>query len=172
MRSVSKKYIASNHLMSFLTRLQALEVASQTLRVLRNLFFISSRFQIDVSSQYTYVYLTAIDILAQTSGQAQALLEEFHPLQLGCISPHPLDRNQDLFFLNIADHFTTVLSSGIGESLIAAAAMPYLSVNGDKRLVDIFEAAHSVMLSHLIASRNVEFIEQHIGSYSDALFQV
>ena len=102
----------------------------------------------------------------------QALLEEFQPLHLGHIPAHPLDRYQDLFFLNIAENFAIVLSSETSKGLIATAAMPYLNVGRDQRLFEIFEAAHSVMLSLLSASCNDYFTEQHVGSYSDVLFQV
>ena len=94
------------------------------------------------------------------------------PVSLGSIPPHPLDRYDDLFFLNTAEHFSSVLAPKIGENLFVAAAQPYLESDGDQRLCALFEAAHSVILSVFAAPHNTAVFEQYFSSYCDSLFKV
>lgn len=147
-------------------------MAIQTLHILRNLYFVSSRLGQNASSQYTFVYLTAIDILHSYPLQAEAFLREVRPAELGRLPAHPLDRCHDLYFLNIAEHFTLVASPQTNEDLLIAAAVPYLSAGNDPRLLEIFEAAHSVMLAVLATPRNTELSAKHIPFYIEALFKV
>ena len=147
-------------------------MAIQTLQILRNLYFTSSRHGANAFSQYTFVYLTAIDILSQHPGQAEAFLQDIRPVSLGSIHQHPLDRCHDLYFLNTAEHFTTILSPTVDEQLLVSAATPYLGLGSDPRLSDIFEAAHSVMLAVFAAPLNSAILNDQIHSYLQVLFQV
>ena len=147
-------------------------MAIQTLRMLRDLYFISSRLGANAFSQYTFVFLTAIDIVSQFPVQAEALLQEIRPSSARSIPEHPLDRCLDLYFLNTAEHFTTVLSPEINEELLVGAATPYLGLGSDQRLLEIFESAHSVMLSALSAPQNSDLFAKHIHPYVDVLFRV
>lgn len=122
-------------------------------------------------SQYTFVYLTAIDILSQYPTQAEAFLREIRPAESGLIPEHPLDRCHDLFFLNTAEHFPTRLTAQACEDLITAAT-PYLGVGSDHRLIEIFEAAHSVVLAVFSVSHNSGIVAKHIHPYFDALLKV
>ena len=88
------------------------------------------------------------------------------------IPQHPLDRCHDLYFLNTAEHFTTVLSPKANEELLISAARPYLGVGSDQRLLEIFEAAHSVMLAVLSAHQNSDLLARHVHPYVDVLFKV
>ena len=147
-------------------------MAIQTLQILRNLYFISSRLGADAFSQYTFVFLTAIDISSQFPVQAEAFLHDIRPSSAGSIPQHPLDRCLDLYFLNTAEHFTTVLSPELNEELLVAAATPYLGLGSDQRLLEVFESAHSVMLAVLSAPQNSNLLAKHIHSYVDVLFRV
>lgn len=147
-------------------------MAIQTLHILRNLYFVSSRLGQNASSQYTFVYLTAIDILHNYPLQAEAFLREVRPAELGRIPAHPLDRCHDLYFLNIAEHFTLAVTPQTNEDLLIAAAVPYLSAGNDPRLLEILEAAHSVMLAVLATPQNTELSAKHIPFYIEALFKV
>ena len=147
-------------------------MAIQTLQILRNLYFISSRLGANAFSQYTFVYLTAIDILSQYPVQTEAFLQDIRPTSAGSIPQHPLDRCHDLYFLNTAEHFTVVLSPELNEQLLIGAATPYLGLGSDPRLLEIFEAAHSVMLAVLSAPQNPDLLARHIHTYVDALFKV
>ncbi|KAF2084097.1 hypothetical protein K490DRAFT_49907 [Saccharata proteae CBS 121410] len=147
-------------------------IVSQTLHTLRNLYFISSRLGADSFSQYTFVYLTAIDILTQYPIQADSFLKAIQPTNIGHIPPHPLDRTLDLFFLNTAEHFTLLLPPTTNESLLLAAATPYLATDVSHHLLPIFEAAHSVTLAVLAAPHSANVAAKHLPFYVNALFQV
>lgn len=123
-------------------------------------------------SQYTFTYLTSIDILANYPDHSATFLDSIAPSELGHIPPHPFERDLDLFFLNTAEHFALVLSSRLNEDLLLAAASPYLITAGNPKLLPIFEAAHSVTLSVFSAPQNVDLTTRHLPFYVDALFQV
>lgn len=147
-------------------------MAIQTLQILRDLYFISSRLGADAFSQYTFVFLTAIDILSQFPVQAEAFLRKIRPSSAGSIPQHPLDRCLDLYFLNTTEHFTTVLSPELNEELLIDAATPYLGLGSDQRLLEIFESAHSVMLAVLSNPQNSGLLAKHIHPYVDVIFRV
>ena len=147
-------------------------LAIQTLHTLRNLYFISSRMGQSSFSQYQFVTLTAIDILSQYSVEAEAFLKDIQPTSQGQIAQHPHDRCQDLFFLNTAEHLASILSPQANEVLLIGAAKPYLGLGEDPRLLEVFEAAHSVMLAVFSAPQNLEILMKHIHPYIDALFKV
>lgn len=123
-------------------------------------------------SQYTFTYLAAIDILTNYPFDADAFLHAAAPSEIGRIPGHPLERCLDLFFLNTAEHFTLVISPQLNENLLVAAAAPYLIAGGNSNLLQIFEAAHSVMLAVFSAPQNVEITAKHLPFYVDALFKV
>lgn len=145
-------------------------IASKTLHTLRSIYFISSRLGSHAFSAYTFTYLTAIDILSHSPDQSNAFLTQIRPNQPGQISTHPLDRNLDLFFLNTCEHFTLILNAQDNESLVVAAASPYLNPGAHRNLVEIFEAAHSAMLAVLAAPQNATLTAKIIPFYVDALF--
>ena len=147
-------------------------IALQTLHILRNLYFISSRSDASAFSQYSFVYLTAIDILSQYPVQAEAFLKEIRPSDIGHISDHPMERCFDLYFLNTSEHFPLVLSVDTNEDVLIKAATPYLGLGADQRLFEIFEAAHSVMLAVFAAPRCTDLTIRHIHGYFEALFKV
>ena len=140
--------------------------------MLRDLYFISSRLGANAFSQYTFVYLAALDILSQYPAQAEAFLRSIQPAQAGQIPQHPLDRCFDLYFLNTGEHFTLVLTPQVNEELLVTAATPYLGVGGDQRLLEIFEAAHSTMLAVLATPQNSDLVAKYIYKYADVLFEV
>ncbi|KAI9815520.1 MAG: hypothetical protein M1827_002654 [Pycnora praestabilis] len=147
-------------------------VATRALDSLRNLYFISSRLGSNAFSQYTFVSLTAIDILSKYPYHAEAFLIDIRPCDLGRIPGHPLDRCLDLYFLNTAEYFTLVLPLKVNEDLLVAAATPYLASGGNNHLLEIFEAAHSVMLAVLAAPQSADLAAKHLPFYVDALFKV
>ena len=142
------------------------------MRILRNLFFISSRFGTNAFSQYTFIYLTVIDFLSQFPAQSESFLHETKPSTIGVISEHPLDRCHDLFFLNAAEHLSLILTSQANEDLLLASAIPYLDIDNDQRLGDILESAHGLMLALFSAPQNAGLVEKYIHPYMDALFKV
>ena len=147
-------------------------IVRQVLHTLRHLYFISSRLGTESFSQYTFVYLTTIDILSNYPIQADAFLKEIKPMMSGEIPVSPLERSLDLYFLNTAEHFTLVLSAQTNEEILVAAAIPYLASGGSNHLLPIFEAAHSVMLAVFSAPQSAAVAGQHLAFYIDALFSV
>lgn len=149
-------------------------IVTQTLHTLRYLYFISTRLGTNSFSQYTFVNLTAIDILSKYPIQASSFLQDIKPSTLGTIPNNPLEKTLDLYFLNTAEQFTLILPPQLNEDLLVAAASPYLAatLNGNSNLLPIFEAAHSVMLAVLSAPQSAELTAKHLPFYIDALFRV
>lgn len=147
-------------------------IAMQSLHIVRNLYFITSRVGQNASSQYTFVNLVAIDILTQYPDLAENFLRTIKPAELGQIPEHPLERCLDLFFLNTAEHFTLTLPPQSNEELIISAALPYLAAGGNNALLEIFEAAHSVVLAVFAAPQNADVAAKHLPFYVDTLFAV
>ena len=148
------------------------KLAMKALQTLRSLYFVSTKIGSASFSQYNFVYLTAMDILAAYPSQAETFLHTIKSPDLSAIPQHPLDRCVDLFFLNTAEHFTLVLPPHTNEELLVAAATPYLAAGGNNNLLAIFEAAHSVMLAVFSAPQNAEITTRHLPFYIDALFKV
>lgn len=144
----------------------------QALHILRNLYFISSRTGQNASSQQTFVFLTSIDILSQYPDLAENFLRSIKPADLGQIPAHPVERCLDLFFLNTAEHFPVVMSPEANEELLLSAAFPYLAAGANSLLLEIFEAAHSLVLVVFAVPRNADLAAKHLPFYIDNLFAV
>lgn len=152
----------------------ARSIAVRTLRILRDIHFISSRLGSNAFSAYTFVFLSSIDILSRFPYESQLFLTQIRPMHPGEIPPHPLDRNLDLFFLNTSEHFTLLLHPPIAESLIVAAASPYLfpsTAHAHSALRPIFESAHSALLAVLSAPQNAPSLAPSLlPFYTESLF--
>lgn len=144
--------------------------ASQTLFILKNIHFISSRLGSNAFSAYTFVNITSIDILTRFPASSLAFLRSIYPSQAGQIPPHPLERNHDLFYLNTAEHFTLSLKPADVETLIVTPCSPYLSPTANVHLLEIFEAAHSAMLAVLAAPQNEGLTAKILPFYVESLF--
>lgn len=147
-------------------------IAVQSLHILRNLYFITSRTGQNSSSQYSFVNLVAVDILTQYPDLAENFLRTIKPIELGHIPDHPLERCLDLFFLNTAEHFALTLPPQTNEELVISAATPYLAAGGNNHLLEIFEAAHSVVLAVFSSPQNADVTAKHLPFYVDNLFTV
>ncbi|KAJ5733434.1 Pentaxin [Penicillium malachiteum] len=147
-------------------------LSMQSLHILRNLYFISSRTGQNGSSQQTFVQLTAIDILSQYPDLAENFLRSIKPSDIGQIPDHPVERCLDLFFLNTAEHFPLILSPQVNEELLLSAAFPYLAAGANSHLLEIFEAAHSLVLVVFAIPHNSELAARHLPFYIDNLFAV
>ncbi|KAL2832874.1 hypothetical protein BDW59DRAFT_93481 [Aspergillus cavernicola] len=147
-------------------------ISMQALHILRNLYFVSSRIGPNSSSQHTFVTLAAVDILAQYPDLSENFLKSVKPSELGQIPAHPVDRCLDLFFLNTSELFTTVVSPLFSEDLLIQAALPYLPAGGNNHLLEIFEAAHSLVLAVCAVPKNADVAAKHLPFYIDNLFAV
>lgn len=146
------------------------EFVAHVLHSLRLLYFITSRIGSDSFTQYTFVYLTSIDILSSYPPRAEEFLHSIAPSNLAIIPTSPIDRAMSLYFLNTAEHFTLILSPQTNEDLLVACALPYLAPGNAKHLLLLFEAAHSVMLAVLSAPQSAHTTAKHAPFYVDALF--
>ncbi|KAI9788125.1 MAG: hypothetical protein M1833_003124, partial [Piccolia ochrophora] len=160
------------YLIMQLTSAGAPYIATEVLHTLRNLYFISSRLGPNAFTSYNFVSLTAVDILSHFPQHAHAFLDDTKPDTPGRIPNHPFERCMDLYFLNTAEYFTAVLSPQANEDLLVPAAMPYLSSSSQSNLVEIFEAAHSLMLAVYMAPQNAELTAKTLPFYVDAVFKV
>jgi hypothetical protein len=145
------------------------QVATQALLILRNIYFISSRQGANAFSAYTFVSLTSIDILSQFPKESREFLYSIRPKEAGQIPKNPLDRCLDLYFLNTSEHFSLVLNPQDNEALIFASASPYLNPDANRRLLEIFEAAHSAVLAVLAAPHNADLTAKVMPFYTEAL---
>ena len=144
-------------------------IAMQCLHILRDTYFIAHRFGLKSSSQFMFANFTAIDILSQYPPQTESFLQSIKPVDIGRIPVHPLDRLQDLFFFNTAENFTLTLSPHTNQELLFSAAAPYVDPQGDPRLGEIYEAAHSVMLAIVAAPQNVDVAARNAPFYIETL---
>lgn len=119
-----------------------------------------------------FVNLTAIDILSQYPKLAEDFIKGIQPSELGQIPAHPVERCLDLFFLNTVEHFTLVLSPEVNDGLLIAAAQPYVTAAGNNNLLEIFEAAHSVILAVLAAPNSADMAVKHLPFYVETLLSV
>jgi hypothetical protein len=145
-------------------------LAARSLHILRDLFFISHRFGQTSSSQYIFVFFTAIDILNQYADHAEAFLASVMPPKSNRLPPHPLDRTLDLFFFNTAEHLTLTVSATTNANLLEAAFV-YIYAESDHRLVELYEAAHSVVLAVFAAPQNADVIPRHVPVYLEKLLE-
>lgn len=148
----------------------AAAIASKSLLVLQKIHFISSRLGATAFSAYTFVNLTSIDILTQDALESNLFLESIYPARAGQIPPSPLQRNLDLFYLNTSEHFTLILSPQDNESLVVKPALPYIDPSANAHLREIFEAAHSAMLSVLAVPKNADLAAKILPVYVESLF--
>ncbi|KAL2111923.1 hypothetical protein VUR80DRAFT_9035 [Thermomyces stellatus] len=146
-------------------------VATKTLHTLRNLFFISSRDGNGNFQAYSFVNLTSIDILSRYPDAAASLLREIRPDVAGAIPPHPLHKTLDLHYLTLAEHLPIALSTAASESLIVHPASPYIAHPPVTPLMrELFESAHTALLSVLSCPHNSPLATSLVPFYVDSLF--
>ncbi|KAH6606790.1 hypothetical protein Trco_005943 [Trichoderma cornu-damae] len=126
-------------------------VAANSLRILRNFYFVSSRNSNSAFQVYNFTYLTSIDSLSRHPAACEALLGEMRPPEAPTAPVTHLSRTLDLFYLNLAEHFPLVLPTAACEALIIKPATAYLSQEGPMTpsTVELFESSHSAILSVL-----------------------
>ena len=161
-KTVTNSLLSSNEV--------APSIASKSLLALRNIHFISSRTGSNSLSAYTFVNLTSIDILNRFPLQSRDFLRAIYPTHAGQIPTRPLQRNNDLFYLNTVEHFTLIMSPSTAESLIFTPASPYLNPTANVHLLEIFEAAHSAMLAMLAAPQSGPLTAKVLPFYVESLF--
>lgn len=165
LRSVMGRLLTNSALAS---DLNAPGIAIQCLHILRDMYFIAHRVGQTSLSQYVFVNFTALDLLNQYPRAAENYLATTKPRHAGAIPRHPLDRNSDLFFLNTAEHLTLTVSARLNEELLQTT-LPYIQAEGDVRLGELYEAAHSLVLAVFAAPQNADLLPKHIPHYVETL---
>ncbi|KAJ4292294.1 hypothetical protein N0V88_005926 [Collariella sp. IMI 366227] len=147
-------------------------VATKTLHTLRNLYFISSRNGSDAFQVYAFTYLTSLDTLARYGPACASFLTSIKPATTASIPPHPLHRTLDLFYLNTSEHLPST-SPPTCDTLIIQPATTYLTHSTtplSPRMIQLFEAAHSAVLSVLSCPQNSSLAAHLVPFYADTLF--
>lgn len=126
-------------------------IASKSLQILRNLFFISSRDGNSSFQVYTFAYMTSIDVLSRDGQACESFLREIRPADAMLFPSTHLQKTLDLYYLNVAEHLPLSLSTDACEVLLIKPATAYLSHEGpmSPATTELFESAHSAMLSVL-----------------------
>lgn len=124
-------------------------IAAKSLRILRNLYFISSRNGNNAFQVYTFSYLTSLDNVTRSSQACETILTEFRPADGVGLPSNFLQRTLDLFYLNMAEHMPLILSTEAADALIIKPTTAYLSLDGPMTpaVIEIFESAHSAILA-------------------------
>ncbi|KAK6707038.1 hypothetical protein SNK04_008045 [Fusarium graminearum] len=124
-------------------------IAAKSLRILRNIFFISSRNGNNAFQVYNFTYLTSIDSISRSAPACHMFLQEFRPSEDASTSTTYLQRSLDLFYLNLSEHLPLTLPTDACDNLIIKPAIAYISHEGPttQNMVEIFESAHSAILS-------------------------
>ncbi|KAK3375031.1 hypothetical protein B0H63DRAFT_264481 [Podospora didyma] len=146
-------------------------VATKSLNVLRNVYFISSRDGSDAFQVYTFTYLASIDMLARFPDATASFLQGIRPTSSGSIPAHPLYRTLDLFYLNLAEHLPLYLPPAACDALIVQPAITYLThaAPHSPRMMELYESAHSAVLSALSCPHNAPITVELVPFYADTL---
>ncbi|KAM0278071.1 hypothetical protein ACHAQH_005362 [Verticillium albo-atrum] len=161
---------------SLRSREVAPELAIRTLRTLRNLFFISSRDSNGSFQIYSFTYLTALDTLLNHPDATVAFLAAIKPTSPSAVRSHtlyhPVHRSLDLFYLNVAEHLPLNIPTEACDELIVQPATAYLTHTGPPTSLslEIFESAHSAILSSLACPHNGPMTVKVVPFYVDTLF--
>ena len=151
-------------------------IAAQTLHILSHLHFILTHHATPKAfSQYTFASLTALDILAAYPSSAHAFLTSIQPPRPSPESAqNPVDATRSLFFLNTSEHLVLALTADDIASLVLPLASDYLTPpsHTHELSAQIFEAAHSVLLSILSAPQNARIAAEHLPFYTDTLLSL
>ncbi|KAG6279654.1 hypothetical protein E4U48_008332 [Claviceps purpurea] len=151
----------------------AQDIASKSLQILRNMFFISSRNGNSAFQAYTFTYMASLDVLSSDALATETLLKELRSVDAVNIPSTPLGRTLDLYYLNVAEHLPLSLSTDACEALLVKPAIAYLSheVPISAFMTEIFEAAHSVILSALSCPQHSAISIKITPFYIVKLFQ-
>ncbi|KAI6092587.1 hypothetical protein F4821DRAFT_224424 [Hypoxylon rubiginosum] len=157
-------------------------LAAKTLHTLRNLSFVSTRQGASLFQFYTFTFLTSLDIITRYPAACESFLRETQPPppQTGNVVPSPVIQATTLFYLNVAEHLPLALATPVCEALIIGPATAYLSPTSwltspananppSSQTLDLFESAHSAVLSVLSCPEHGAAAAAHIPFYVDAL---
>ncbi|PMB73029.1 Peroxisomal biogenesis factor 8 [Beauveria bassiana] len=148
-------------------------VAAKSLQILRNLHFISSVNGNGSFQVYTFTYLTSLDVICRSGAACEQFLGEFRPADGFSAPSTHLQRTLDLYYLNVAEHMPLSLTTEAADALIIKPATSYLGFDGvmSPTMVEIFESAHSAVLSVLSCPQHSALTIQMAPFYIVKLFE-
>ena len=149
-------------------------VASKSLQILRNIFFISNRDGNNGFQVYTFTYLTSLDTVARSAEASEMLLQSLSPSGANPSIGNHLQRTLELYYLNIAEHLPPSLSTQACEVLIVKPATSYLSLSdlpSTPATTELFESAHSAILSALSCPQHSQLMISMAPFYIIKLFE-
>lgn len=151
----------------------ASRIASTSLHILRNLFFVSSRDGNSAFQVYTFTYMTSIDVISRDMAAAKTFLSETRPNDANGLQPGHLRRTLDLFYLNLAEHLPLTLPTSTCDELIIKPSLAYLSHDGalSPFMIQLFESAHSAALSVMSCPQHGSLTTQLAPFYIDKLLE-
>ncbi|OAA58595.1 peroxisomal membrane protein [Niveomyces insectorum RCEF 264] len=175
-------------------------LAATVLHVLGHLHFVSARGNAGAFQAYQFTYLASMDILSRYTDAAAAFLGQLlppRPTPLAAAGITNNDHNDsnhndflrltaDLFYLNTAEQFAASLPTEACDRLLLQPAWPYLAPapvllgqpspppplieHASPRMVEMFEAAHSVTLAVLACPHNAPLAATLSPAYATMLF--
>ncbi|KAI0202238.1 hypothetical protein F4808DRAFT_422512 [Astrocystis sublimbata] len=153
-------------------------VATKTLHALRNLSFVLSRSGGKSFQQYTFTYLTSLDIISRYPDASTAFLQETLP-PAPTIVPSPLHQSLALFYLNTAEHLPLSLSTPSAEALIVSPATAHLAPTSwllspantppSTLTLELFESSHAALLSVFSCPQHSALTAPLVPFYIDTL---
>ncbi|KAI1476027.1 peroxin 8 [Daldinia eschscholtzii] len=160
----------------------AATTAARTLHILRNLSFISTRQGASSFQVYTFTYLTSLDIITRYPDACVSFLRDTQPPspQTSNVVPSPVIQALTLFYLNTAEHLPLSLPTRACEDLIVTPATAYLAPSTSwlaspannppsSLTLDLFESAHSAILSSLSCPQHSALAASLIPFYVETL---
>ncbi|XWW92718.1 hypothetical protein V2A60_000644 [Cordyceps javanica] len=148
-------------------------VAAKSLQILRNIYFVSSVNGNDAFQVYTFTYLTSLDVICRSGAACEKFLGDFRPTDGLALPSAHLQRTLDLYYLNVAEHMPLSLTTEAADALVIKPATAYLGFDGamSPTMVQIFESAHSAVLSVLSCPQHSALTMQLAPFYIVKLFE-
>lgn len=148
-------------------------VAAKSLQILRNIYFISSVDGNSAFQVYTFTYLTSLDVICRSVDACEKFLSDFRPADGLSVPSAHLQRTLDLYYLNVAEHLPLSVSTEAADALIIKPATAYMDFQGamSPTMVEIFESAHSAVLSVLSCPQHSALTIQLTPFYIVKLFE-
>ena len=146
-------------------------VATKTLHILRNLFFIASQKGVNAFESYQFVQMAALDTITLHPAACVDFLAVTKRIYQS-MATDPLDLSMDLFYLQTAEHLPLYLTPDACNTLIVVPATPYLNPAGpiSQRMTELFEAAHAAVLSVISCPANQALTADLVQFYIERLF--
>ncbi len=146
-------------------------IASKSLHVLRNLFFISSQKGVNSFEAYHFVQMASLDTITLHPAACVDFLTVIKRTYQS-VATDPLELSMDLFYLQTAEHLPLALPPDACNALVVAPATPYLNPASSvsDRMRELFGGCTCRGPLRDILPRNEALTADLVGSYIERLF--